>query len=230
MNELYILLELLASFGAVLLLYRFFGVAGLFGWIAFVIIIANIQVQKTVMMFGIETTLGNVAYASLFLATDILNENHGSTVSQKSVRFGFAIFVLVNAIIIITLAYTPSVTDQMHSTMQGMFGFFPRLLIASLIAYFVSQSHDVWLFAKIKKMLPGTKYLWVRNNISTILSQIIDSVLFTCIAFLGERSFSVIFASSAITILLKVAIAFLDTPIVYLARRLKHSGLISREI
>lgn len=220
MNELLWVIELLVSFIAVLVLYRYFGVPGLFGWIAFVAIMANIQVQKNIVVFGIETTLGNVVYATTFLATDILTENHGRKLANQAVMFGFIVLVLVNIVIVLTLLFEPSDSDTMQSTMLQLFRLFPRITIASMLAYGVSQLYDVWAYSFLKARLPQLRYLWLRNNVSTILSQVIDSFIFIGVAFFGEKSFGVIFVSSMIIILLKICVAVLDTPIMYLAKRI----------
>ena len=60
----------------VILIYRLFGKTGLYIWTAVAVILANIQVMKTIQVFGLVTALGNVIYSSLFLVTDIINENY----------------------------------------------------------------------------------------------------------------------------------------------------------
>lgn len=179
MNELLWVIELLVSFIAVLVLYRYFGVPGLFGWIAFVAIMANIQVQKNIVVFGIETTLGNVVYATTFLATDILTENHGRKLANQAVMFGFIVLVLVNIVIVLTLLFEPSDSDTMQSTMLQLFRLFPRITIASMLAYGVSQLYDVWAYSFLKARLPQLRYLWLRNNVSTILNHPCNNSLVT---------------------------------------------------
>ena len=83
-NEVLWIGTLVLSFVMVILAYRLFGKTGLYIWTAAAVIIANIQVMKTVEVFGLVTALGNVIYASLFLVTDILNENH----SKKDGKVG----------------------------------------------------------------------------------------------------------------------------------------------
>lgn len=89
-----------------------------------------------------------------------------------------------------------------------------RIVAASLIAYIVAQNHDVWAYHFWKKLTKG-KHLWLRNNLSTGVSQIIDSVLFTTIAFYGITPVVPIIMS---TIVLKFIIAALDTPFLYAVR------------
>lgn len=83
MNELLFILTILLTFGGLLLVYKLFGKVGLFAWIAIAIILANIEVLKSVDMFGISATLGNVTFASIFLANEILNEKYGKKEAKK---------------------------------------------------------------------------------------------------------------------------------------------------
>jgi uncharacterized integral membrane protein (TIGR00697 family) len=86
-----------------------------------------------------------------------------------------------------------------------------RIIIASFIAYLVSQFHDVWAFHFWKK-ITGGRHLWLRNNFSTAVSQFIDSSLFITVAFYGVMPVWPLIWSQW---LVKLAIAFLDTPIIY---------------
>ena len=86
-----------------------------------------------------------------------------------------------------------------------------RIAAASLIAYIIAQNHDVWAYHFWKKTFKG-KHLWLRNNLSTGVSQIIDSILFASIAFYGIAPVIPIILS---TIVVKFIIAALDTPFLY---------------
>ncbi len=99
--------------------------------------------------------------------------------------------------------------------METLFGFLPRIVVGSLIAYLVSQTLDVYLFDKIKKAT-GEKWLWLRNNGSTAISQLVDTTLFTLIVFWGvyPKLWQFILFAYA----LKLTIAILDTPFMYLSK------------
>lgn len=89
-NEILGLVTFIATFVLMVLMYRFFGKQGLIAWVAIGTIIANIQVIKTVEIFGISATLGNVMFASIYLATDILNDIYGRRVAKRAVWLGFS--------------------------------------------------------------------------------------------------------------------------------------------
>ena len=94
-------------------------------------------------------------------------------------------------------------------------GSVPRIVIASMVAFLVSQNHDVIAFNMWKKITKG-KYLWLRNNASTSVSQAIDTVLFVLIAFAGTYAWSTIWSMIWVTYVIKLAVAVADTPLVYL--------------
>lgn len=207
---------------AVIIIYRFFGRTGLYIWTGVAIILANIQVLMTVEIFGMVTALGNVTYSSIFLITDILNENHTKKDAQKAVWVGFFVLIAAMVIMQITILFVPYESDIISEHIKEIFKFFPRIVLASLVAYLISQNHDVWFFARLKKR-HRRKYLWLRNNLSTFTSQLLDNLIFTLIAFVGLYSWSVLGQIFLTSMILKVIVAALDTPYVYLARKIKPS-------
>ena len=189
-NELLLIGSIFIIFGAVLLAYRIFGKVGLYIMTAIATVLANIEVLMLIDGFGMEQTLGNVMFASTFLITDILSENEGKKSAEKAVWLG--VFTSV-AMLIFTqywLSYIPSETDWASEHIRAIFSTTPRLLLASFIGYIVSQRFDVWLYHKwwditTKRFGDSRRFLWVRNNGSTLISQIVNTLLFTMIAFAG---------------------------------------------
>lgn len=205
------------------MLYRFFGRIGLFAVIVFNLLICNLQVLKTVELFGLTTTLGNILYAGVFLATDMLSEFYGKREAQKGVLLGFVTLVLMTGYMQIALHFTPAVDDFAQPHLEAIFGFLPRVAVASMMAYLASQMHDVWAFHFWKKKTDG-KMLWLRNNASTLVSQLIDSSIFCLIAFYGVFPTAVLVEILATTVLFKAIVSVLDTPFIYLAKRV-HATL-----
>jgi len=232
LNELLWVLLLLATFIIQILAYRFFGKNGLYAWVAVAIILANIQVMKTIGFFGLVTALGNIIYGTTFLTTDILCENYGKKEAQKAVWIGFFMLISVTIIMQLCLLFAPHSSDTLSPALQQIFGLLPRITIASLTAYLVSQFFDVWLFNLIKEKMKG-KYLWLRNNLSTMASQLIDNVIFTWIAFVGIGLFgwgqvfewSIIFQIFIVSYVMKWVVAVFDTPFVYLSKVIKKKYL-----
>ncbi|MGD9761642.1 MAG: queuosine precursor transporter, partial [Candidatus Izemoplasmatales bacterium] len=220
-NELLWVIFALVNFTLFLLVYKVFGKLGIFIWIVLATILANIQVTKMIYLFGLDATLGNIMYGTIFLATDVLNELFGKKEAKKAVFVGF--FVMVITVIIMTLAinFIPHPDDFAQDSLQLIFGYMPRILLASLSAFIVSQLIDVYVFDKIRTKLPENKYLWIRNNLSTMLAQGIDTLIFVPIAFLGVVSNEVLLGLIVSTYIIKVIVAAMDTPFIYLIKKIK---------
>jgi len=217
-NESLWLILLLANFFSILIAYRFFGKTGLYIWIPISTILANIQVMKMVDLVTIGVTLGNITYASSFLVTDILSENYGKNSARKAVFIGFFSLAATVIIMNIALAFKPNEFDFIQESLNNIFAILPRIALASLVAYGTSQLHDVWAYNFWRRFFPGDKFIWVRNNCSTMVSQLIDSVLFTFIAFWGLLPNSEFIQILVTTYVLKWIVAAIDTPFLYVAR------------
>ncbi|MDY0024055.1 MAG: queuosine precursor transporter [Candidatus Izemoplasmatales bacterium] len=220
-NELLWVIFALVNFTLFLFVYKFFGKLGIFIWIVLATILANIQVTKMVVLFGLDANLGNIMYGTIFLATDVLNELFGKKEAKKAVFIGFIVMVITVIVMTIAITFNPHPEDFAQGALQTIFGYMPRILLASLIAFIVSQLTDVYVFDKIKSKLPSNKFLWVRNNLSTILSQAIDTAIFVPIAFLGKVSAEVLIGLLISTYIIKIIVAILDTPFIYLIKKIE---------
>ncbi len=223
MNETLWIIFALVDLCMVLAVYRLFGRVGLFGLMVFNLLLCNIQVLKTVELFGLTTTLGNVLYASVFLATDLLSEFHGKREARKGVLLGFVTLLMMVTYMQVALYFRPATDDFAQPHLQALFGFMPRIALASMVAYLVSQLHDVWAFHAIRERTGG-RMLWLRNNASTMVSQFLDSAIFCTIAFWGLFPVNVFWEIMLSTYIIKVVVAVLDTPFIYLARRFFPGG------
>ena len=223
-NELLWLVMLLANFLLITLAYKLFGKWGLVMWIPISVIIANIQVIQTVELFGLVATLGNIVYATSFLVTDILSENYGKEEAKKAVWIGFFSLITMTILMNLALYFKPLAGDAFanttHDSLSTIFNLMPRIAIASLSAYLISQRHDVWAFHFWKNRFPKDAHLWLRNNLSTMVSQLLDSIVFTLIAFYGVFETKVLFEVFLTTYFLKFIVAAADTPFVYWSKRI----------
>lgn len=226
-NEVLWFAMLLVNFLLILTIYRFAGRTGLFLWVPIATIVANIQVVKMVNLFGIEATLGNIVYASSFLVTDILSENYGREYSRKAVLFGFFSLFSFTLLMNLALWFVPSSEDFSQQSMLTIFSLMPRLTLASLCAYGLSQYHDILAFEFWRRRFPAAGHLWIRNNLSTMVSQGLDTVVFTGIAFYGVYSLPVLLEICLSTYLLKWLVAMLDTPFIYIARSFYLKGKVT---
>ncbi len=219
-NELLWLLFIIANFAFIILSYKIFGKTGLYVWIAISAILANIQVLKTIELFGMVATLGNIVYGTSFLATDILNEKYGKKEARKGVFIGFFTLVVTAVLMTISLWFIPDASDQIQDSLVSIFSIIPRITFASIVAYLLSQLHDTWAYDMLKSK---SKHIFVRNNVSTAISQAIDTLVFTTIAFYGMFPTEVFVDILITTYVLKFIVAICDTPFIYLAKKIdKH--------
>lgn len=232
-------LLLVLCFSAVLALLRVFGPAGLYVYVAVAVIGANIQVLKPVQfaVFPDPVALGTVLFASTFFCTDILAEHYGRAAARRAVLLGFAAYLLWTALMLVTLGFRPLAPEEagpglawalpVHEAMSLLFAPAPALFAAGMTAYLISQFHDIWLFRLLHRATAG-RHLWLRNNVSTMVSALIDNAVFSVLAW-------VVFAPQPLDVetlvvtyilgtwVLRVAVAALDTPFLYLGRAIARS-------
>lgn len=179
------------------------------------LLIANVVSAKIVTFWGLVIPAAIVAYPLTFLMTDIIGEIWGKEQANETVKLGF-ICQLISLVLIglaILLPVAPFADNQ--AEFKGIMAQSFRVVAASLVAYYCSQSWDVWVFHKIREKGTGNK--WLRNNLSTMTSQIIDTAIFITIAFIG--SVPNIWVMIVSQYLIKFTYALLDTiPFYYLTR------------
>ena len=223
-QELLWVTTLFADLGCTLILYRLFGKAGLQVAIALAIVLANLQGPKLTVIFGLQTSLGVIFYSSIFFATDVLSENYGKEAANKAVRMGFAVSVIVLLMMSLALLYQPSTRPEtaaysasIHEAFATIVNFTPRFIFGSLLAYYISQHFDVWAFHKIKSWT-GERWLWLRNNGSTLSSQVVDTTIYSLVAWWGIVDLKTALALGAAKYVFKAVIAAIDTVFIYWAR------------
>lgn len=177
------------------------------------VVIANVLAGK-VVAFGDYVILpaAVVTYAFTFLLTDIINELYGKKAAQRAVFFGFYAQVFAMVMIYIGMLL-PALEQEMQNAYEMLLGQNFRFVVASMAAYFIAQSWDVWIFNKLKDKTNG-KHKWLRNNASTMSSQFIDTAIFITIGFWG--SVPSLWAMIVSQYCVKLVLAALDTPIFYL--------------
>lgn len=185
------------------------------GFIA-VYLMANIVSVKFVKLFWLNLPAGTFLFPLTFLFTDALSEIYGRKEAQRAVWLGFYANLLVILIIKFTVWLTPADFWQNAAAYNLIINSAPKIIIASLIAYLVSQSHDVWAFHLWRRLTRG-RWLWLRNNASTLVSQFIDTiVLIGVLVLFGVVPAAVAWSIIGSNYLVKAAFALLDTPLCYL--------------
>jgi uncharacterized integral membrane protein (TIGR00697 family) len=176
--------------------------------------LSNIIAIKQVDLGPFIIPLGVLAIPITFLVTDVINEVYGSDVAKSTVKVGFIAMAFVLVITQIAIRLSPSVIFGGQESYVAIFGAVPRVTLASVCAYIVSQYHDVWAFHFWRKKTDG-KYLWIRNNASTVVSQLLDTIIFIVIAFAGVIPFDALKFMILGQLLIKWILALLDTPFCY---------------
>lgn len=223
------------AFAAVLVFHRLFGEAGLYVYVVVAILGANIQVLKAVRfaVYPEPVALGTVLFSTTYLATDVLAERYGPESARRAVALGFAGYLLFTVVMVLTIGYAPLSAAEAgsemawalanHEHIAALFMPAPALFAAGMTAYLASQLHDVWLFDLLKRVFRG-RLLWLRNNLSTLVSAMIDNLTFSVLAWIVFAAHplpwkTVLLVYVLGTYWLRVLVAILDTPVIYLARK-----------
>ena len=181
------------------------------------LIASNLLGSKVTTIAGVAVSVGIFAYPLTFMMTDAIAEVFGKKRAKDVVWAGVIALLFVLGLTIISIAVPSAARYTFGDEYALVFTNSSRILIASIIAFLISQTHDIWAFEFWKAKTDG-KWLWLRNNASTFVSQAIDTVLFTFIAFYGiNDQFTVAFILqlSATYWLFKIFFAAIDTPFVY---------------
>ncbi len=230
---------LVLCFLSILVFLRLFGYVGLYVYSAIAIIAANIQVLKQANFNFFSSinekiipfyepspiALGTILFASTFLCTDILSEYYGKEKARKNVLIGFCSFFLMTILMLVTIGIQPAEDEWVSMVQESLAILFTpmtSIFVASMIAYLISQYFDIWFFSYLKTV-SSNNLLWLRNNVSTAVSSLIDNTIFSIFAWiiLNPNPFplsDVIMTFILGVYLLRVFIAILDTPFIYLAK------------
>jgi len=182
------------------------------------LIAANLIGTKITKFWFIEVSVGIFAYPLTFLITDTIEEVHGKEKTKEFIWVGFIclLFILLITAFAVWLPFAERSFVKENYTQ--VFGSTLRIFAASITAFLISQFHDVWAFNFWKQKTHG-KFLWLRNNLSTIVSQFIDTVIFMFIAFYAltpKHTAAYMFTLIIPYYILKILVALFDTPFVYL--------------
>ncbi|WOF17133.1 queuosine precursor transporter [Methanoplanus sp. FWC-SCC4] len=191
------------------------------------LIVANLLGNKITDIGGIVVSVAIFSYPVTFLVTDIIAEVHGEKKSKALVMAGTTALIFVLVLTALSVALPPATRFPFNDSYTDIFGSSLRLVFASIVSFAVSQTHDVWSFHFWKRKTNG-RHLWLRNNISTATSQLIDTTIFMFIAFyMAAPMYTAGFIVALIIPywIVKVIMALFDTPLCYLGVKwLKNSS------
>ena len=181
-------------------------------------VMVNTLGSKITTIMGVRVSVGIFFVPVLFLITDIIGEVFGRKEASRFVNMATVMLVLLVAMIYVCIAVKPNDSWDMQEQYALVFGSSLRMTLASLVSFVVAQQLDVFMFSFWGKVTNG-KHLWIRNNLSTIASQFLDTTIFEFIAFwhlTPKFTTSYVFSLILPYWLFKVVFALMDTPFCYL--------------
>ena len=193
------------------------------------LVVCNLIANKFITIdLGFKTfviSAGVLPYPITFLITDILSEIYGKKKTARIVWAGFGASLFVLGVLLLAQQFTAIEGSPVDDdTFNKVFGNSWRVIFASMTAYLCAQLIDVRICHFWKEKTAG-KHLWLRNNFSTIFSQLVDTTLVVCVLFLGLRSHSEILQFILDGWLFKMLCAFIDTPLLYASTSLIRKKL-----
>lgn len=216
MNQLLFLFHtIFISMSALVALYL--GQAALVAFVCLQCVLANLFVIKQTTLFGFSATCADAYTIGAVLGLNLLQEYFGRAITRTCIWINFFLLVFYIVVSQIHLAYIPN----MHDTMQGCFVSIlvsmPRIVVASFVVYLIAQLADYALYGFLKRALHD-RYLVARNVVSIMITQLLDTVLFSFLGLYGiiDNIWQVIIVSYAIK-LVAIGIA---SPFVLFSRKI----------
>lgn len=220
MSELYYLAIMFIALGAVVVA-AWKGLSYLVACGVFLGLATSVLAGKVINILGFDVSSATCLFAAIFLCTDVTAEVHGRKAALGIVLTTFAAnitFLVIGQLVVQIPTSGPAPVSQ---ALDQIFAFLPRLMLGGLLAFLISQTLDVYIFGVIRNLTSG-KYLWLRNNGSTMVSQFVDTLIVWYVAFYGliPDLWPIIIANYAV----KLIAAAIDTPFAYFGVRLAKAA------
>lgn len=189
-------------------------------------VISNVLASAKIVEFpfGLHSPSGILAYSITFFLIDTLNEFYGKNEARKAMIAGLLGQAITVPLIWLVLRWPPAsiMTQERIRAAELSLGLSPQLFVASIIAFAVASALNIWLFALLKKKTHGA-YLWLRNNLSTIISVFVSNLIFIPLGFWGSGVpiFKMIQGHSLVQIMIALIDTFFIYFLVYTMRRVK---------
>jgi uncharacterized integral membrane protein (TIGR00697 family) len=182
-------------------------------------ILMNIAVMKQMTVFGLAVTGGNVLFATVFLANDVINEHYGRRAARSAVVIGFVSGLVVMIMMQFVLLYRANQFDEAQAHLEYLFDTlaYPRIIVASMISYLLAQLLDAQLYHFIRQRTGPHRLLWLRSNASSWVSQAFDTAFFTTAGLVGTiiGSWQEWFDAVLFAYLIKIGLAACHTGFLY---------------
>lgn len=192
--------------------YKYLGFISVF--FVSILLISNIASSKIVDLKWFTFDGGTLLFPLSYIFDDILTEVYGYRKSRSVIWYGFFMALLMSAIFIIVgkLPAAPGWNNQ--AAYDAILGLTPRIVCASLVAYFFGEFSNSFVLAKMKILTKG-KWLWTRTVGSTVVGELLDTLIFVTLAFYGVLPGQLIITLIISNYLFKTGVEILFTPITY---------------
>ncbi len=193
--------------------YRFFDI--LVALFVAVLLISNIASTKILTFWKFTFDGGTLLFPLSYIFGDILTEVYGFRRSRRVIWLGFFCALLMSLVLFVVQSLPPAADWPHQQAFENLLGFVPRIVLASLVAYFMGEFSNSVTLSLLKIKTKG-KFLWVRTIMSTIIGEGIDTMVFCMVAFYGVLPNNVLWAVILSNYIFKCSIEILFTPLTYL--------------
>lgn len=192
--------------------YKYFDL--ILGVFVAVLLISNVASTKIVLLWQFTFDGGTLLFPLSYLFNDILTEVYGYRQSRRVIWMGFFSAALMSLVLWMVGALKPAADWTNQDAYMAILGQTPRIVIASLIAFFAGEFSNSYTLAKMKILTNG-RWLWMRTIGSTIIGEFADTILFTLIAFYGVLSPALLLSVAISNYVFKVGFETIATPLTY---------------
>ena len=176
----------------------------------------TLGVKLMPFLFGTHLSVGVFSFPIVFIMTDVIGEVYGKKMAKNFVLAG-----VISILLFLFYSLLSSITPWAESALWAkagynqIFGISARISIASLLAFVIAEYQDIIAFFFFRKHT-GEKKFWLRSNLSNIWSQLLDTIIFISVAFVGVYPIKTIIYIIIPWWLFKVLMGFVYTPLSYL--------------
>lgn len=198
---------------AVLKNYRYFDV--LVALFVAVLLISNVASTKILSIWKFTFDGGTILFPLSYIFGDILTEVYGFRRSRRVIWLGFAAALLMSLTLYVVQLLPPAAGWQYQDDFRHILGFVPRIVLASLIAYFAGEFSNSFTLSRLKIVTRG-RFLWIRTITSTLIGEGLDTLLFCMIAFYGTLPVPLLISVILSNYIFKCSVEILFTPFTYI--------------
>jgi queuosine precursor transporter len=197
-NELILLIFIVATIGALTIALRM-GKGTLIAFTVLAWVLANLFITKQLVLFGFTATASDALAVGATLCLNVIQEYYGKAAARQTIQTTFFCLIFYTLATALQVTYQPAPSDTSHTCFVKLLAPMPRLTIASLVTYLISQYLEYYLYGFLQYALKGRHFIF-RNYSSVTITQLVDTILFTFLGLYGtmEQLYHVVIISYSI--------------------------------